>query len=78
MIQVTVLFHTFPRMTAAKTTPRVPKLGYKGGRAPQHSARGTLATSGAGVVCHIWSFWRKMGLLKKNVFLKCAFGRGLF
>ena len=27
---------------AAKTAPRVPKLGYKGGRVPQLIARGTL------------------------------------
>ena len=31
-----------------------PKLGYKGWRAPQLSARGTLATSGAGLVCHVY------------------------
>ena len=41
--------------TGAETAPRMPKLGYKGGRAPQLSARGTLATSGAGVVCHTCS-----------------------
>ena len=42
MVQITVLFHTFPPLmifyvgltkmeTAAKTAPRVPKLGFKGG-----------------------------------------------
>ena len=49
MVQVNVLFHTFPPLTktetVAKTAPRAPKLGYKGGRAPQSSARGTLGTS---------------------------------
>ena len=39
--------------TAAETAPRVQKLGYKGGRMPQLSARVTLVTSGAGVVCHM-------------------------
>ena len=56
-----LLFHTFPPHMnlitktewGAKTAPRVPKLGYKGGRVPQLSVRGTLATSGAGVVRHI-------------------------
>ena len=31
--------------TAVKTAPRGPKLGYEGGRAPQLSALGTLATA---------------------------------
>ena len=64
MVQITVLFHTFPPLmifyvgltkmeTAAKTAPRVPKLGFKGGLAPQLSAWGTLTMSGAGVVCHM-------------------------
>ena len=64
MVQVTVLFHTFPPLmisfvglarteTAAKTAPRVPKLAYVGERALQLSAWGTLATSGAGVVFHL-------------------------
>ena len=38
MVQVNFLFHTFPPLTktetVAKTAPRAPKLGYKGGRAP--------------------------------------------
>ena len=38
-----------------KTAPRGPKLGYKGGRAPQLSARGTHAASGAGVVFHMYT-----------------------
>ena len=53
-------FHTFPPLMKlicyaktsprAKTIPRAPKLGYKGGRASQLSARETLSTSGADVV----------------------------
>ena len=47
MIQVTVLFHTdefilvwsFKNGTGAKTTHRVPKLGYFDGRAPQLTAQ---------------------------------------
>ena len=65
MVQFTVLFYTFPFLLilfcfditktemASKTTPRVPKLGYKGGRVPHLSTRVTLVPSGAGVVCHI-------------------------
>ena len=63
MVQLSFLFRTFPIIfvcfditkteMAAKTAPRVPKLGQKGGRVPQLSARVTLVLSGAGVVCHI-------------------------
>ena len=61
MVQVTVLFHTneinfvwsFKNGKSAKTAPRVPKLGYFDGQVPKPSSRVTLATSGAGVVCHI-------------------------
>ena len=50
-----VFFGLSKTETAAKTAHRVPKLGYKGGRAPQLSAWGTLALlSVAGVVCHIY------------------------
>ena len=42
------------RKRPAKTAPRVPKLGYRGGWAPKFSARVTLATSGANVVCRIF------------------------
>ena len=38
---------------AAKTAPRVPKLGYKGGRVPQLSTRVTLVPSGARMVRHM-------------------------
>ena len=38
--------------TGAKTAPRV-QLGYFDGRVPKVITRATLATSGAGVVCHI-------------------------
>ena len=41
---------------AAKTASWVPKLGYKGGRVPQLSARATLVQSGTGVVCHIYIY----------------------
>ena len=37
----------------AKSAPQAPKLGYKGGRVPQLSAPGTLASSGANVVCYM-------------------------
>ena len=61
------LFHTFPppldqynlfglQKTAAKTVPRMPKLGYFDGRVPKLSSWVTLATSGAGVVCHIVTY----------------------
>ena len=39
--------------TAAKTTPQVPKLGYRGGRVTQLSARVTLVPSRPSAVCHI-------------------------
>ena len=39
--------------TGAKTALRVSKLGYLDGRVPKLSAQVTLATSGAGVVCHM-------------------------
>ena len=62
MVEVTVLFHTdefiyvwsFKNGTGAKTAPRVQKLGYFDGRVPKLSSRMKLATSGAGVVCHIY------------------------
>ena len=58
------LFQTFPRLliniiffgltnTGAKTAPQVPKMEYFDGRVPIVSSRVTLATSEAGVVCHI-------------------------
>ena len=56
------LLLTFPPLgltkteTAVKTAPRVPKLGYDGGRAPQFSAWGTLATSETGMVCSMGLF----------------------
>ena len=60
IVQVTVLFHTdlflfglSKTEAGAKTAPRVPKLGYYDGRVPKLSSRVTLATSGAGVVCHM-------------------------
>ena len=61
MVQVTVLYHTDDFIlfglskteTAAKTAPRVPKLGDFDGRVPKLSFHVTLAKSGAGVVCHI-------------------------
>ena len=49
MVQATVLFHTFPPLDDFFGQP---KLGYKGGRALQLSAWGTLATSGAGGLSH--------------------------
>ena len=60
MVQVTVLYHTDDFIlfglskteTAAKTAPRVPKLGDFDGRVPKLSFRVTHK-SGAGVVCHI-------------------------
>ena len=56
-VQVTVLCHTdefiFVSEPGAKTAPQVPKLGYFDGRVPKLSSRLTLATSGAGVVCHL-------------------------
>ena len=39
--------------TGAKTASRVPKLGYFDGQVPKPSSRVTLATSEAGVVCHV-------------------------
>ena len=39
--------------TGAKTAPRVPKLDNFDGRVSKLSSRVTLATSGAGVSCHI-------------------------
>ena len=40
--------------TGAITALRVSKLGYFDGRVPKLSAQVTLATSGAGVVCHMY------------------------
>ena len=63
-----LLFYTFPpsrllinkfflasQKTGAKTTHRVPKLGYFDGREPKVSSRVTLCTRNvpAGVVCHM-------------------------
>ena len=61
MVQVTVffilmklfLFGLLKTETGAKTAPLVPKLGYLDGWVPKLSSRVTLATSGAGVDCHI-------------------------
>ena len=61
MVQVTVFFILMNLFlsglseteTDAKTAPRVPKLGYFDRRVPKFSSRVTLATSGAGVACHI-------------------------
>ena len=41
------------RQNRSSGPPWVPKLGYKGGRVPQLSSLGPLASSGAGVVCHV-------------------------
>ena len=49
------LFGFSKAKTGAKTAPRVPKLGYFDGRVPKLSCRVKLATSGAGVVCHVYS-----------------------
>ena len=46
------LFDLSKTEMGAKTAPREPKLGYFDGRVPKFRSRGTLATSGAGVVCH--------------------------
>ena len=71
MVQFTLLFcfilmfHTdefifvWSFKNGTKTSPRVPKLGYFDGRVPKLSSRVTLATSGAGVVCHISLFVRE-------------------
>ena len=49
-----LFFLSYKKMEkAAKTAPRVQKRGYRGGWAPQLSARGTLATTEAGVVCNM-------------------------
>ena len=55
----------------AKTTPRMPKLGYFDGRVPKVSSRVALATaSGAGVVCHIFcgihTIWDEYAQLAYN------------
>ena len=47
------LFGLSKTETGDKTASRVPKLGYYDGRVPKFSSRMTLATSGAGVVCHM-------------------------
>ena len=48
--------------TVVKTAPRVPILGYFDGRVPKVSSRVTLATSGAGVVCHMYpTLHRELG-----------------
>ena len=47
------LFGLSETQTDAKTTVRVPKLGYFDGRVTKLSSRVTLAKSRAGVVCHM-------------------------
>ena len=57
MVQVTVLIHTFPRLVNKFFFCLTDGNGYHGyqtaPRASQLSAWGTLATSGAGMVCHV-------------------------
>ena len=50
----------------AKTAPQVPNLGYVDGRVPKLNSRATFATSGAGVVRHMYTmnmFYLFIGLL---------------
>ena len=60
-----------------KTAPRVPKVGFKGGRVQQLSARVTLVPSEAGMVRHIREHTKKCPLngsvpLSPNFFLECS------
>ena len=48
------LFGLSKTETGSKTALRVPKLGYFDGRVPKTSYWVTLATSGAGMVCHMY------------------------
>ena len=49
-----ILFGLSKTETGAKTAPRVLKLGYFDGRVPTLRSRVTHATSGAGMVCHMY------------------------
>ena len=58
-----LLLHTIPppldrynQKTGAKTAPRVPKLDYFDGRAPQLSARVNHGTPAAGVIGHLYVY----------------------
>ena len=63
MVQVTVLRHTdefifdrigFKNGNGRQNSSSGAKTGYFDGRVPKLSSRVTLATSGAGVVCHMY------------------------